>query len=312
MSNRLLSALGGDSPLVLDGAMGTMLQQLGLGLGECPELWNIKHPDRIREVHKGYLKAGADIIVTNTFGASPKKLAMFGIEEKTEEINRAGAILACEARNLAGKDKTAFIFGGIGPTGELLEPLGAASASDLHQHFKRQTEALVSGGVDAVIVETMLSPEEALIAAGAAKAVDAKLPVFVNLTFDPTPHGPRTMMGTSPADFVVMIENQKIDLQGVGTNCGTGARDMLRVVESYRAKTKLPIVAYPNAGFPKMVNEQTVYDQTPDEFATEAEKLFDAGASIIGGCCGTTPEHIRHLKKKLVQRSPGPIGGGHV
>ncbi|MBN2207957.1 MAG: homocysteine S-methyltransferase family protein [Candidatus Coatesbacteria bacterium] len=299
MSAELAALLTKRRVLIVDGAMGTMLQQNGLGLGDCPELFNIDHADVIQWIHEEYLKAGADLIITNTFGGSPKKLAMFGENHRTEEINRAGAELAAKARRTLVKEGTALVFGSVGPTGELLEPLGTTTPDEMLAQFVRQIQALKDGGVDGVIVETMLSPEEAIIAARAAKAVSADLAVIVNLTYDPTPRGPRTVMGTSPEAFLEAISGEWVVVDGVGTNCGTGADDMMLVVESLRAKTDLPIAAYPNAGMPRMKDGVAVYDQPPEEFADKARRLFDAGATMIGGCCGTTPEHIRLLSQRL-------------
>ncbi len=299
MASRLTELIAKKRLLIVDGAMGTMLQSAGLGLGECPELWNIEHAESVQDIHEDYLKAGADIIVTNTFGGSPEKLKMFGLQERTEEINRAGAELAAKARGACGRSKPALIFGSVGPTGELLEPLGTATPQSLLEQFAVQIRALVEGGVDAIIVETMISPEEAILAARAAKSVLQSLPVIVNLTYEPTPHGPRTMMGTSPERFVKMLADQNISVDGVGTNCGTGADDMVSVVAALRGCTRMPIVAYPNAGMPRMQDSVAVYDEAPDEFAEKTAKLADAGAAMVGGCCGTTPEHINQLSRRL-------------
>ncbi|MBN1593213.1 MAG: homocysteine S-methyltransferase family protein, partial [Candidatus Coatesbacteria bacterium] len=167
------------------------------------------------------------------------------------------------------------------------------------EQFAQQIQALVEGGIDGIIVETMISPEEAILAARAAKKVLETIPVIVNLTYEPTARGPRTMMGTSPDGFVKMLSEQGVEIQGVGTNCGTGADDMVAVVEELRAATLLPIAAYANAGMPRMQDGVAVYDETPEEFSVKTLKLVAAGASLVGGCCGTTPEHIRALREKL-------------
>lgn len=299
MSSELTDLLEKKRLLIFDGAMGTMLQRAGLGIGECPELWNIEHADSVQRIHEDYLEAGADIIVTNTFGGSPKKLKMFGLESRTDEINRAGAQLAARARSASRNADTTLLFGSVGPTGELLEPLGTATPDALLEQFAVQIRALVEGGVDAIIVETMISPEEAILAARAAKSVLQSLPVIVNLTYEPTPRGPRTMMGTSPEHFVKMLADQNVSVDGVGTNCGTGADDMVSVVTALRGCTDTLIAAYANAGMPRMQDGVAVYDETPDVFAEKTAKLADAGARMVGGCCGTTPEHIRQLSKRL-------------
>jgi len=299
LANKLTDLLAKKRLLIVDGAMGTMLQRAGLGIGECPELWNVEHADSVQNIHQDYIKAGADIIVTNTFGGSPRKLKMFGLQERTQEINRAGADLAAKARGSCNRKETALIFGSVGPTGELLEPLGTATPHSLLEQFAVQIRALVEGGIDAIIVETMISPEEAILAAKAARSVLQSLPVIVNLTYEPTPRGPRTMMGTSPERFVKMLADQNVSVDGVGTNCGTGADDMVSVVAALRECTHVPIVAYANAGMPRMQDGVAVYDETPDEFAEMTAKLADAGAAMVGGCCGTTPEHIKRLSRTL-------------
>ncbi len=299
MNNRLSELLAKKTLLIVDGAMGTMLQSAGLGVGECPELWNINRPGSIRQIHEAYLNAGADVILTNTFGGSPKKLSMFGLAHQAVAINRAGAQLAAQARKACGRDGTALIFGSVGPTGELLEPLGTATLESLIEQFAVQIEALVEGGVDAIMVETMISPEEAIAVARAGKTVRESLPIVINLTYEPTPRGPRTMMGTSPDRFIQMLKEQGVNVDGVGTNCGTGADDMVSVVAALRSCTDLPIVAYPNAGMPRMQGNVAVYDESPEAFSEKTAKLADAGATMIGGCCGTTPEHIQHLYRRL-------------
>ena len=313
MRDRLLSLLSQGYILVVDGAMGTMLQRRGLGMGECPELWNITHPDWVLNIHKQYFDAGADIVITNTFGGTATKLSLFGEAKRAAEINAAGARLAVQAREQASRSDTAFVFGSVGPTGELLEPLGSFSRSEMFDQFARQVDALANGGVDAIVIETMISPEEAIIAARAAKSVAPSLPVVVNLTYEPTPKGPRTMMGTSPEDFLHLLAQEGVKIEAVGTNCGTGAEDMVEVVSLLRSQTKMPVIAYPNAGLPRMVDGAPVYDETPEEFAKKASRLLDAGATMVGGCCGTTPAHIKQLRQTLMaKQTESKRGGGKV
>jgi len=299
LSSKLTALLEKKGLLIVDGAMGTMLQRAGLSLGECPELWNIEHAACVQKIHEDYLNAGADMIVTNTFGGSPKKLKMFGLEDRTEEINRAGAELAARARSACKSRESALVCGSVGPTGELLAPLGTATPESMLEQFAVQIRALVEGGVDAIIIETMICPQEALLAAKAARSVLKSLPVVVNLTYEPTPHGPRTMMGTSPESFIRMLADQDVSVDGVGTNCGTGADDMVSVIDALRTCTRIPIVAYPNAGMPRIQDGEAVYDESPAEFAQKASRLVEAGATIVGGCCGTTPAHINQLSRRL-------------
>lgn len=265
--------------------MGTMLQALGLPAGELPEKWNIAQPGKVEAVHRRYREAGAVVIETNTFGGSRYKLR--GVTEKERwEINRAGAELA---RAVAGSD--ALVAGSIGPTGELLAPWGPLSFTAAVEAFAEQAKALAAGGVDFLLVETMSDLQEARAAFFGARQTG--LPVAVQLTFDKSG---RTVMGTPPAVAAVIFSS--LGAAWVGMNCGTGPAEMVAWVNDMAAWTRR-ISVYPNAGVPQWREGRQVYPLGPEEFASAAEQLVRAGASLVGGCCGTTPDHIGALQQKL-------------
>ncbi len=292
MKRDLLQTLN-ERLLVCDGAMGTQLQAHGLGPGEPPDTWNITHPEVIREIHRSYLDVGADIILTNTFGASRFKLANFGLEEKTTEINMAAARLACTEA-----DDERFVFGDIGPTGRLVAPLGTDSFDAFYQVFKEQVEALAQGGVDAIIVETMLALDEARAAVLAAKE-NTPLPVIALIKFekDRTSDDYHTIMGVSIPQAVEGVSGAGADI--LGANCVSGINPATQIIKRMRALTDKPLMAEPNAGVPRLVSGETIYDESPEDMAAGIDDLIAAGANIIGGCCGTTPEHIRLIARKV-------------
>ena len=274
--------------LVSDGAWGTFLQEKGLVPGECPELWNITRPDDVLDIANGYIKAGSDMIETNSFGGSSFKLKNYGLEDRAFEINKAAAAIS---RQAAGPDK--FVLGSIGPTGKILM-MGEVTAEELYDAFKEQAMALESGGADAIIIETMTDLEEAIQAIKASKE-NTKCEVFCTMTFDKTVNNEfRSMMGVSPTDMVNQIIAAGADL--IGANCGNGTRDMVGIVKEIRqANIKIPVLIHSNAGMPLYKDGETVFPETPEEMAKFTRELIDAGANIIGGCCGTTPEHIAKI-----------------
>lgn len=278
--------------LVGDGGMGTMLQAAGLAPGESPERWNIERPDAIGAVNRAYLKAGAELLETNTFGGTPTRLETHGLADRCAEINRAAAETA---RAVAGDD--ALVLGSIGPTGALLRPLGPLSPDAAYDAFLRQADALAKGGADALCVETMTDITEACLAVKAA--MTTKLPVLATMTFDETPRGPFTMMGVNPARAARELEEAGV--VAIGTNCGTGPEPMVDVVRQLRASSELPILVQPNAGLPEYVDGELRYPLEPEGFAAFAATFVEAGANIIGGCCGTTPDHIRALAEAVAQ-----------
>jgi 5-methyltetrahydrofolate--homocysteine methyltransferase len=281
-------------PLVCDCAMGTELQKLGLKAGEeLGELWNLSE-DRVKvqSIHRANVEAGADVILTNTFGANPFKLAHYGVEDRLDDINRAGVRIA---REVAGAD--GFVAGDVGPSGEILEDWGGTrTKEELYEGFHRQVLALAEGGADAIIVETMMDLEEAKLAVSAAKE-HTDLPVIASMAFSKVQDGFKTLWGVRPEDAVKELLAVGADI--VGTNCGITIEDMVALIRQMRAVTDAPLIAQPNAGQPEVVDGQTIYRQTMREMAGHVGALREAGADIIGGCCGTTPEYIREVSRRI-------------
>jgi len=289
MSETLRQRLSGKGVLVADGAMGTMLQAAGLPEGTAPESWNLTHPEKILDLHRAYLEAGAQIILTNSFGGSRFRLGKKGLQDKVHEVNRAAAALAKEA---AGQE--AFVAGSMGPTGELMKPLGTLSYVVALEAFAEQAEALAEGGADAILVETMSDLNEAKAAiVGAKQATD--LPILCTLSFDTQRH---TMMGVSPRRAAK--EMWPLGLMAIGGNCGQALDDMEEVLRQMgKAVPEAPLMAKPNAGLPRLVDGQAVYDVTPQVMAEYALRYAELGAKIIGGCCGSTPAHIKAMAAAL-------------
>lgn len=287
--NRLLETLRRKKILVSDGAWGTMLQSRGLMPGDCPEEWNISHPDDVRAIASKYIEVGSDIILTNTFGGSRFKLSSFNLQDMAYEFNRAGAQISREA---AGDDK--IVLSSVGPTGKFLAPLGEVSEEQMIENFHDQMKGLVDGGVDGILIETMADTSEAVCAVKAAKAV-SNLPVLVTFTFEKGKAGYRTMMGITVEQALEALTDAGADF--LGTNCGNGIEQIVEIIREMRQHTDKALVAHPNAGLPKLVDGNTVFDQSPGEMAQHVQDLADAGANIIGGCCGTTPAHISAIAK---------------
>lgn len=290
---RLLDALR-DRVLLSDGAMGTQLQQAGLEPGACGEAWSTDAPEKVLAIQKAYVDAGSECITTNTFGGSRIML------ERHDEGNRVAAInrAACEIAREAFGGKRGFVLGDIGPFGGLLEPYGDIPEAQVEDVFAEQAEALVVGGVDAIIIETQTALEELGIGIRAAKAAGATC-VIGSMAFDKmvASDDVRTMMGTSPERAAEFMVEEGVDI--VALNCGTGVDMKLaaRTVKLYRETCELPVMAQPNAGLPVVENMKVVYKETPDEMAEGVTGLLVAGARIIGGCCGSTPDHIRRFRE---------------
>lgn len=290
--NQLAQWLAAGETILLDGAMGTLLIDAGLEPGEPPELWNITHPDRIREVHRRYIEAGSMVILTNSFGGSPIRLAMHELADRTTELNEAAAGLARAEADAV--ERSVVVAGSMGPTGALLAPLGTASFEEMKEGFSRQAEALASGGAEVIWVETMSDLQEVRAAIEGAKAV-CQLPVVATMTFDTNGH---TMMGVSPKQAIEALG--EMDLLALGANCGNGPDEIERVIETMRSQAPgLPLVAKSNAGIPKMVDGEVVYDGTPALMAAHAKEATQLGARLIGGCCGNGPEHVRAMAQAL-------------
>jgi len=274
-------------PLLRDGAMGTQLQQLGLAPGAGGELWNVEHPDRVQSVHRAYLAAGATLLTTNTFGGTSYVLERHGAATRVDELNQAGARLA---RMLAGD--RAWVLGDIGPFGGMLEPFGDALPDEVSAAFHHQARALLAGGADAILIETMSDSAEAELAVEASKSAGAEF-VLTTFTFQRTNAGYRTMMGTTVAEALAAVTAAGADV--VGANCGTelSLDDYVKLTaELVRAANGLPVIVQPNAGSPRLAGDRICYDESALEFAARVPDLLATGASIIGGCCGSTPAHI--------------------
>jgi len=274
--------------LIGDGAMGTMLEAAGLAAGSCRELWNIEHPEKVLAVHRAYAEAGADIIETNTFfGGNPIQLAKWGLQGRAQEFNQAAVRLAREA---AGE--RIIVSVSMGPTGEVLAPLGNLDPARAAEAFREQAAAAASAGADAATIETFYALEEIKLAVEAALA--AGLPVMATMTFEPSG---RTMMGVAPDAAARALTDYGATV--VGANCGTGPEPMLAVVEAMLAVTDRPVMAQPNAGVPRLVDGRSVFLETPEAMAEHASRFAGMGVKIIGGCCGTTPEHIRAIARRV-------------
>lgn len=292
--DRILDRLESQEILLLDGAMGTLLMEAGMPQGSCPELWNVTHADEVTNIHLAYLAAGSHIILTNSFGGNPSRLRRHALDNRLHELNAAAAKNAQQA--IRETESTSFVAGSIGPTGELLEPYGELTFELARQGFAGQAQGLEDGGVDLFWIETMSDIKEVLAAIEGIRSVSEK-PITATLTYGQ--HG-KTMMGVSPADTLDQLVPTGI--MALGANCGTGPEEVRAVIQSLlEAGASLPLIAKPNAGLPKEVNGAIVYDASPQYMAQMAPQLRQAGASLIGGCCGTTPQHILEMGRALTQ-----------
>lgn len=274
--------------IIFDGAMGTMLMEAGQASAKSPALLNVEQPALVTGIHKRYYEAGADVVIANTFGGNPLKLAADGLEQQMEPLNRQGVMLA---RRACPDGK--FVAGDIGPCGKMLAPLGDIAAEDMEQNFFLQAEILIDGGVDLITIETMYSLEEAVLAVnGVRRAGD--IPLLASMTFTQTKNGFFTMMGESVTQCCTALEKAGVDM--LGANCTLNSRDSIELTQALRAATRKPILIQPNAGKPVTRKGVTYYEQPPVDFAADALKIKAAGADMLGGCCGTTPEFIQALK----------------
>jgi len=287
---KLLEKIAEGRVLISDGAWGTFLHQKGLKADECPESWNLERPDDVLEIASSYVEAGADIVLTNSFGGSPAKLEGYGLRDQTYELNLAAAKISKEA---AGD--RALVLGSMGPTGKMVF-MGEISEQELLEGLKEQASGLAEGGADGIVIETMSDLEEARIAILAAKSI-SELDVACTFTFSKTQTGEyRTMMGTGVEEFLEMAKAAGADV--IGANCGNGTAGMIEIVKEIRAlDPNIPVLVHANAGLPVYEDGKTVFPETPSEMATQMEDLVKSGANIVGGCCGTTPEHIRYISR---------------
>lgn len=288
----LKSLLQTQKPILLDGAMGTMLMDLGLESGDPPEEWNLIHPERIREVHQQYIQAGSQIILTNSFGGTPQRLEMHHLDDQVFEINQAAAEIARAAADDA--PHPVLVAGSIGPTGQLLEPVGEMSFEEAQSAFAEQASGLAAGGVDLFWIETMSDLQEVRAAVSGIRSV-SNLPISATMSFDSHGH---TMMGTSPTAAVETLG--QLDIALVGANCGTGSDELIEAIAAMKkTDLDLPLVAKANAGIPQVEGGDVVYNGTPELMAVYAREVFRQGASLIGGCCGSSPEHIKAMADAL-------------
>jgi 5-methyltetrahydrofolate--homocysteine methyltransferase len=297
MKKILLEALR-EHRLVCDGAMGTQLMLAGLESGNCGELWNLTHPERVLAIQRRYVEAGADCLITNTFGGSPLMLKRHGADQDLRNINQAGVHIAKQAFG----DRVGYVLGDIGPLGAILEPYGDLSEADARAALDQQATALVDAGVDAIIIETQTSLEELGVAIDAAKAAGAPC-IIASLAYDLSADGTfyKTMMGISPEQAAEFVEGRGAHI--IALNCGTGM-DMpgaAKVVRLYRESCNLPTMVQPNAGLPVLEKGKAVYKQPPEETARAVPDVLAAGANIVGSCCGSTPEHTRAIRQAVQQ-----------
>ena len=284
---RLLDRLDRGALLISDGGTGTFLQQHGLEPGGCPEEFNASHPSVVREMARRYFEAGSDLVLTNSFGGSVFMQKKYGYGERVAEFNQ---LAAQHARSQAPEGR--FVVGSIGPTGEFLEPLGPVSETEMYDAFAEQVKALEAGGADAVVVETMTAVEEARLAVRAARE-NTNLVVMATMVFDKGPRGFFTMMGITPEAAVHAMEDSGAHV--VGSNCGNGIDNMVEIARRMRAETDRYLLIHSNAGIPAIQGGRIVYPESPEYMAERFRELAGLGVNIIGGCCGTGPEHIRAL-----------------
>ncbi|MDT1063848.1 betaine--homocysteine S-methyltransferase [Paracoccus sp. CPCC 101403] len=296
----LLSRLLGARPwLLADGATGTNLYNMGLAPGDAPDLWCETQPDRVRDLHRQMIAAGADLILTNSFGANASRLRLAGAADRVVSLNIAAARLAREA--VAEGGRPVIVAGSIGPTGEIMAPVGRLTEAEAARLFTEQAQALKEGGVDILWIETVSAVEEMRAAARAAQAVG--LPWCGMMSFEP---GGRSMMGVSPPQLATLVERLPHPPVAYGANCGTGPAELLLAISGFSATgSERPLIAKPNAGVPRYQDGGLIYDGTPEVMAEFAVLARDLGVRIIGGCCGTTPAHLAAMHDALVQRPAG-------
>jgi 5-methyltetrahydrofolate--homocysteine methyltransferase len=278
--------------LLSDGAMGTLLLQRGLKPGQAPEILNLESPELLVEIAAAYTEAGSDLVHTNSFGGSPLKLAAHGLDQQAEAINRAAAEAAVK-----GARGRAIVSGSIGPCGQLLQPYGEADPEQVKAGFLLQARALLAGGAEALTIETMSDVAEAVLAVQAARQAGPDVPILATMTFDPTPRGWFTIMGQDITTVAAALIEAGADV--VGANCGQGPAGLLEIARVFTGACDLPLMIQANAGLPELRDGQVVYPATPADMAAYLPALVDAGVRIVGGCCGTTTEHIAAMRRAL-------------
>lgn len=292
MNQSLLERINCGDVLVGDGAMGTMLFARGLQTGDCPEKWNLEHPDFLEEIARLYHQAGADIVSTNTFGGSALKLKQYDMVNRTEEIN-AAAVRA--VRNAIGD--TGYLSVSCGPCGQMIAPLGEVSKDEVYESFLRQLCGATQEAVDLICIETMTDLDEAVLAITAAREAAPGVTIATTMTFDETPSGFYTMMGVSIAQAAMELTKAGADI--IGSNCGNGIKNMVKIAHEFKACSSTPVMIQSNAGLPELSGDTLTYPESPEFMAEQCLELVKLGVSIIGGCCGTTPEHIRAIRTMI-------------
>jgi 5-methyltetrahydrofolate--homocysteine methyltransferase len=293
MTDRLAALLDGGGPVLADGAMGTMLFEAGLQFGDPPEIWNLAHPDVVRGVHRGYIDAGARILLTNTFGGNRFRLGLSGHEERVDELNRTAAILLRSEVDAAGG--LAIVAGDIGPSGLIMSPLGTLEHDEAVAGFAEQAASLAAGGVDCMWIETMSDLAEITAAIEGVRAADPTMPIIATMTFDTRGH---TMMGVAPEQAAAALT--ELGVQALGGNCGNGPDELIPVIaKMHAARPDARLVAKSNVGMPQLVDGRAVYIADPSMMAACALEMRAAGATVIGACCGSTPLHLHAMAEAL-------------
>ncbi len=299
MSEKMLKLLGQQGWLLTDGATGTNLFNMGLEAGEALEMWNEQHPERITKLHQGAVDAGSDLFLTNSFGGNASRLKLHNAHDRAYELSRIAAEIAREVADKA--NRTVIVAGSMGPTGDIMEPVGTLSHSDAVEMFEETGAGLLAGGADVLWVETISAPEEFAAAAEAIKNLGASW--CGTMSFDTAG---RSMMGVTSSALVEIVNEMAYKPLAFGANCGVGASDLLRTVLGFiEAGPKLPVIAKGNAGIPKYIDGHIHYDGTPELMADYAILARNCGAQIIGGCCGTTPDHLRAMRAALENSTKG-------
>lgn len=291
MSN-LLDIIKSGKVLLCDGAVGTMLMKKGVKPGGCMEILNIEKPEIVEEIASDYFNAGADIVLTNTLGGTPLKLAQYGLDDKTDVINSSAVKIVRRVSEV-----NCFVVASIGSTGRILKPYGDISPEEVFESFKKQLEILHSEGIDGICVETMTDLEEAKLAVSASKEIAPEIPVMATMTFDATERGFFTIMGNNIEASIAGLKEAGADI--IGSNCGNGIENMVKIAKEFTNLTDMPVIIQSNAGLPKSVDGNLVFSETPEFMSEHCQYLLDAGIKIIGGCCGTTPEHISAFRKLI-------------
>jgi len=291
--NKLQTLLTSSQTVMADGAMGTMLFEVGLTFGDPPEVWNVAHPELVRGVHRGYLDAGSKLLLTNTFGGNRFRLGIHNLQARVHELNRTAAIILRAEVDAAGTG--ALVVGDIGPSGEILAPLGTLEYADAVEGFAEQAAALVAGGVDAIWIETMSALEEIQAAIEGVRQAAPEIPIIATMTFDTRGH---TMMGVSPEKAVKALVD--LGATAVGGNCGNGPDEIMGGIKKmHAANPEAILVAKSNAGIPELVKGKAVYQANPEQMAVYAKEIQMAGARVIGACCGSTPAHLKAMAESL-------------